>query len=106
MMNIDANVDDLNDYVGNIRTSLSLETLAYHQGISSLTMSNFNAYRNSLKKFQCWPHSLLTVRASMDDIGDGRVGRRSMKFQESSEKSLNPLTPNIALTLKSLIPIP
>jgi len=38
---------------------------------------------------------------SVDDIGDGRVGICSMKFQESSDKALNPLTPN-PLTLKAL----
>jgi hypothetical protein len=32
MMNVDANVDDLKYYVGN-HTSLSLETLPYHQGM-------------------------------------------------------------------------
>ena len=32
MMNIDANVDDLKDYVGH-HTSLSLETLTYCQGM-------------------------------------------------------------------------
>jgi hypothetical protein len=37
---------------------------------------------------------------SVDDIGDWRVGRGSMKFQESSDKSLTPLTPD-PLTLKS-----
>jgi len=30
--------------------------------LSSLTMSNFDAYRHKMKKFQSWPHSMLIVR--------------------------------------------
>ena len=30
--------------------------------VNSLSMSNCNAFRNSLKKFQCWPHSQVTSR--------------------------------------------
>ena len=61
MMNIDANVDDIKYYVG---TSYILEYLnppILSSHLSSLTMSSFNAYMSILKKFQCWPHSLLTL---------------------------------------------
>ena len=58
-MNIDANVDDLNEYMG---TSCILESWNHpipSRHVSSLTMSNFDAYRHILKKFQRWPHSLV-----------------------------------------------
>jgi len=62
MMNIDENMDDLKDYV---RTSEILESwnpriLSRH--VCTLTMSNFDAYRHSLNKFQCSPNSLVTVQ--------------------------------------------
>ena len=64
VMNIVANMDDLKDYV--VRTSYILESLnppIPSRHVSSLTMSNFDAYRHILKKFQHWPHSLvLTMR--------------------------------------------
>ena len=61
MMNVYENVYDLKYYVG---TSYILESwnhpiLSRH--LSILNMSNFDAYMYSLKKFQRWPHSLLTV---------------------------------------------
>jgi len=61
MMNVDANMDDLKYYA---RTS---NILKYwnppipSRKLSSLTMSNFDAYGKKLKTFQRWPHSLLTV---------------------------------------------
>jgi hypothetical protein len=36
--------------------------IVYEEDVSSLTMSNFYAYRHILNKFQRWPHSLLTMR--------------------------------------------
>ena len=62
MMNVDANVDDIKYYVG---TSGILESLNPHiplRHVSILTISIFNACTNSLNKFQCWPHSLLTMQ--------------------------------------------
>ena len=55
MMNIDENMDDLKDYV---RMSCILESWnppKPWRHVSSLTMSNFDAYRHSLKEFQCCP---------------------------------------------------
>jgi predicted membrane protein len=61
ILNVDANMDDLKYYVGtsNILKSRNPPILSRH--VSNLTMSNFNAYRHRLKKFQRWPHSLLTM---------------------------------------------
>jgi hypothetical protein len=61
-MNIDANMYDLKDYVGtsDILESLNPPIMSMH--VSCLTTSNFDAYKNNLMKFLCWPHSLLTVR--------------------------------------------
>ena len=39
----------------------SWNPLTSSRHVSSLTMSNFDAYMYILKKFQCWPHSLLTM---------------------------------------------
>ena len=85
MMNVDANVDDLKYYAD---TSCILESWnppITWRHVSSLTMSSFDAYRQSLKKFQCWPHSPLNVRhrwimASMMGL---LIGRCSMTFQGS-----------------------
>ena len=55
MMNIDVNVDDLKDYVG------TSKYIILSRRVSSLTMSNFDAYRHILKKLQSWPNSLLTM---------------------------------------------
>ena len=62
IINVDANMEDIKDYVG---TSYILESwnppiLSRH--VSSLTMSNFNTYRKHFKKVQSWPHSLLIVQ--------------------------------------------
>ena len=62
IMNVDANMENLKDYVG---TSYILEYWNHpipSSHVSSLTMSNFDAYMHSLKKFQRCPHSLLTMR--------------------------------------------
>jgi hypothetical protein len=61
-MNVDKNVDDLKYYVGTSYILESLNTLILSRHVSSLTMSNFDAYRHILKKFQRWPHSLLTMQ--------------------------------------------
>jgi hypothetical protein len=62
MMNIDEKVDYLKYYVGKsyILEYLNPPILSIH--VSSLTMSNFDAYMHNLKKFQCCPHSLLTMQ--------------------------------------------
>ena len=62
MMNVDANVDDLKDYVGTSYILESWNPPIPSRHVSSLTMSNFDAYRHILKKFQHWPHSLLTMQ--------------------------------------------
>ena len=62
MMNIDENVlDDLKDYVGTSDILESWNPPIPSRHVSSLTMSNFEAYTHKLKKFQHWPHSLLTM---------------------------------------------
>jgi hypothetical protein len=43
MMNIDANVDDLEDYVGTLGILESLNPHIPSRHLSSLTMSNFDA---------------------------------------------------------------
>ena len=62
MMNIDEKVDDLKDYAC---TTCILEPwnppIAWRH-VSYLSMSNFDAYTDYLKEFQCWTHSLLNVR--------------------------------------------
>ena len=64
IMNVVTNMDDLKYYV--VGTSKILESWnppIPSRYVSSITMSNFDAYMQSLKKFQCWPHSLvLTMR--------------------------------------------
>jgi hypothetical protein len=62
IMNVDANMDDLKIYVGTLDILESLNPPIPSRHVSSLAMLNFDAYMHSLKKFQRWPHSLLTVR--------------------------------------------
>ena len=64
MMNVDENVDDLKDYVGTSDILESWNPLIPWRHVSSLTMSNFDTYMHSLKRFQHWTHSLLIVRGS------------------------------------------
>ena len=61
-MNVDENMDDLKDYVGTLDILESGNPPIPSTLVSSLTMSNFDAYMHKLKKFQRWPHSLLIVR--------------------------------------------
>ena len=62
MMNIDAKVlHYLKDYVGTLDIPKSWSPPILSRHVSSLTTSNFDAYMHSLKKFQRWPHSLLTM---------------------------------------------
>ena len=61
-MNIDANVEDLKDYVGTTYILESWNPPILLRHVSSLTMSNFDAYKHILKKIKRWPHSLLTMR--------------------------------------------
>jgi hypothetical protein len=61
MMNIDENMDDLEDYVGTSDILESRKPPITSRHVSTLTMSNFDAYKHILKKFQRWPHSLLTM---------------------------------------------
>jgi hypothetical protein len=56
MMNIDAKMDNIKDYVGTPGILESRNPRIPSRHVSSLTMSNFNAYMNSLNEFQCWPH--------------------------------------------------
>jgi hypothetical protein len=60
-INVYENMDDIKDYVGksNILESLNLPIMSRH--MSCLTTSNFDAYKNNLKKFLSSPHSLLIV---------------------------------------------
>ena len=62
MMNVHANVDNIKDYVGTSYILESLNPPMRSMYVSNLTMSNFDAYRHILKKFQHWPHSLFTMR--------------------------------------------
>jgi hypothetical protein len=62
ILNVDANMDDLKYYAGTSNILKSLNPPIPSRQLSSLTMTNFNAYMNKLKKFQRLPHSLLTVR--------------------------------------------
>jgi hypothetical protein len=62
MMNVVTNIDDLKDDVA--RTSNILESWnppIPSRHVSSLTMSNFDAYNHILKKFQRWPHSRVLI---------------------------------------------
>ena len=61
IMKVDENMDDIKDYVGTSDILESWNPPISSRYISSLTMSNFDAYMHSLKKFQRWPHSLLTM---------------------------------------------
>jgi len=60
MVNVDANVVNLNDYAGTSGIIESCNSRIPSRNVSSISMSNFKAYRNNLKKIQHWPHSLLT----------------------------------------------
>jgi hypothetical protein len=62
MMNVDENVDDLKHYAGMTCILEPWNPPAPWRHVSYLTMSNFDAYRHKLKKFQSWPLSLLNVR--------------------------------------------
>jgi len=62
ILNVDANMDDLKYYAGTSNILKSSNPPIPSRKLSSLTMSNFDAYKHRLKKFQRWPHSLLTVR--------------------------------------------
>jgi hypothetical protein len=66
--NVDENMDDLKDYVGTLDILESGNPPIPSTHVSSLTMSNFDAYRHKLKKFQRWPHSLLIVRGRWKTI--------------------------------------
>ena len=88
MMNAHANVDDFKYYVG---TSCILESWNHptpSRHVSYVTMSNFNAYRHTLKEFQHWPHSPLNVqRRWIMALAEGFLnGWRSMTFQERFDK--------------------
>jgi hypothetical protein len=61
MMNVDANMDDLKDYVGTSRILESQIPRIQSRNVSSLTMSNLGAYMHGLNKFKRWPHSLLVM---------------------------------------------
>ena len=61
-MNVDENVEDIKDYVGTSYILESWNPPIPSRYVSSLTMSSFNAYLHILKKFQRWPHSLLTMQ--------------------------------------------
>ena len=81
MMNVDANVDDLKYYVG---TSYILEYInppIPPSHLYSLTMSNFDAYMHSLKKFQRWPPFTTHYVGSLHDICDGCIGSSMSNFK-------------------------
>jgi len=61
IMNVDANMDDLKYYMGTSDILESWNPSIPSRHVSSITMSNFDAYKHSLKKFQRWPHSILTM---------------------------------------------
>jgi hypothetical protein len=61
ILNVDANMDDLKYYVGTSNILKYQNPPIPSRKLSSITMLNFDAYGNSLKKIQRWPHSLLTV---------------------------------------------
>ena len=62
ILNVDANMDDLKYYAGTSNILKYQNPPIPSRHLSSLTMSNFDAYGHRLKTFQCWPHSLLIVR--------------------------------------------
>jgi len=68
IINVDANMDDLKDYVGTSDILESWNPPIPSMHVSSLTMSNFNAYMHKMKKFQRCPHSLLIVRGRWKTI--------------------------------------
>jgi hypothetical protein len=61
ILNVDANMDDLKYYAGTSNILKYRNPPIPSRKLSSLTMSNFDAYGHRLKTFQRWPHSLLTV---------------------------------------------
>ena len=56
--------------------------------VSSLTMSNFDAYRHKLKKFQLWRHSLLIVRGRWKTIFVMGVLEVPWHFKRSVPKNI------------------
>ena len=59
--NVDENMDDLKDYVGTSDILESWNPPIPSTHVSSLIISNFDAYMHKMKKFQRCPHSLLIV---------------------------------------------
>jgi hypothetical protein len=60
-MNVNANMDNLEDCVGKSDILEYRNPPIPSRHVSNLTISNFDTYRHRLTKFQCWPHSLLTM---------------------------------------------
>jgi hypothetical protein len=61
ILNVYANMDDLKYYAGTSNILKYRNPPIPSRQLSSLTMSNFDAYGHRLKTFKHWPHSLLTV---------------------------------------------
>ena len=62
IMKVDVNTNDIKYYVGTSDILESLNPPITSRHVSCLTTSNFDGYKNNLKKFLRWPHSLLTVQ--------------------------------------------
>jgi hypothetical protein len=62
VLNYDANMDDLKYYAGTSNILKHRNLPIPSRQLSSLTMSNFDAYGHILKTFQRWAHSLLTMQ--------------------------------------------
>jgi hypothetical protein len=85
MMNIDANVDDLKDYVGtSIYILKSRNPPIPSRHVSNLTMSNFDAYKARIEEISTLAPFTAHYVGSVHDIYDGCIGS-SMKFQDSSD---------------------
>ena len=66
ILNVDANMDDLKYYAGTSNILKYQNPPIPSRKLSSLTMSNFDAYGYILKTFQHWP-----IYCSLCEVGGG-----------------------------------
>jgi hypothetical protein len=86
ILNIDENVDDLKYYAGTSNILKYQNPPIPSRQLSSLTMSNFDAYENRLKTFKHWPHSLPTVWGQWNKFLMAYL-KFHVKFQDSSDNN-------------------
>jgi hypothetical protein len=74
ILNVDANMDNLKDYVGTSNILKSLNPPIPSRQLSSQTMSNFDAYEHRLKKNSTLAPFTAHCVGSVEDTCDGCIG--------------------------------